>query len=165
MSQLFKGSVGLVIPTYRAGERWTDILSALVEQDFQLTSALVIDSNSPDHTVLISQTAGLAVRVIDKAAFNHGGTRQYGLSQLGPIDVVVFLTQDAQLATPDSLAALVAPFSDPTVAAQEPDDFGAIIKVLQSAKSEPHEGQPSELSFTSQPFRSPVSGGTLARQT
>jgi rhamnosyltransferase len=48
--------------------------------------------------------------------FDHGGTRQAGLLELNDCEIVVCLTQDALLDTPDAIARLVAAFDDPTVA-------------------------------------------------
>lgn len=53
---------------------------------------------------------------IARAEFNHGGTRQWAVEYLTDCDVVIFLTQDAILATVDSLSELVKCFEDPRVA-------------------------------------------------
>ena len=58
---------------------------------------------------------GYEVVRIAKGAFDHGGTRQMAAERLAGFDVLVYLTQDAVLATPNALARLVAPFADPKV--------------------------------------------------
>ena len=55
---------------------------------------------------------------MSRQSFNHGTTRQWAIDQFaGPADVVVFLTQDAVLAEPSALQALVAALDDPQAAA------------------------------------------------
>ncbi|MCL5796669.1 MAG: glycosyltransferase, partial [Gammaproteobacteria bacterium] len=76
----------------------------------------MIDSSSNDQTVVLAQQAGFQTHIIGKKEFNHGGTRQLAVSLL-PLDtdVVVFLTQDALLATYDAIQKLVAVFEDEQV--------------------------------------------------
>jgi len=78
----------------------------------------LIDSSSSDNTVNLAEEAGFLVYSIPQSAFNHGGTRNQAIKLgKGFSDIVVFMTQDAILASPDSLANLLAPFVDPEVAA------------------------------------------------
>jgi rhamnosyltransferase len=53
--------------------------------------------------------------VIDRATFNHGGTRHWARS-LVTADVLVYMTQDAIPAHPEALSRLVEPLTDPSVA-------------------------------------------------
>ena len=117
MSDNFSRVVGLVIPTYNAGRRWSNCLCQVKNQDLTLAKILVIDSSSTDQTAALAEAAGLDVNLIAKESFNHGGTRQYALSQLIGVDVVIYLTQDALLTGPHSLTQIIAPFIDPAVAA------------------------------------------------
>jgi rhamnosyltransferase len=87
---------------------------------------VVVDSGSSDGSPDMSLEVGYTLLRVQAQDFNHGGTRQWALDhtlqkaqQLGhPLpDVVVYLTQDAVLASPDALQELLCAFCDPLVAA------------------------------------------------
>ncbi len=83
---------------------------------------VVVDSGSTDGSVALSQQAGFTVLHTQAQNFNHGATRQWAVNQafLTPSsapEVIVFLTQDAILASPNALAELLQAFQDPQVAA------------------------------------------------
>nr|WP_269474835.1 glycosyltransferase [Haemophilus parainfluenzae] len=108
----------MVIPTYNAGNQWQDWITAYQSQSLKADKVIVIDSSSSDNTVNLAEEAGFLVYSIPQSAFNHGGTRNQAIKLgKGFSDIVVFMTQDAILASPDSLANLLAPFVDPEVAA------------------------------------------------
>lgn len=108
--------VGLIVPTLNAGAIWPNWLQALAQQTRQPDRLLLIDSSSTDHTVALARKQGFEIRIIDKSAFNHGGTRQWALELLHDMDVIVFLTQDAVLADVHAIENLLAAFDDPAVA-------------------------------------------------
>lgn len=107
---------GLLVPTLDAGPRWHEWLAALAMQTRQPDRTLVIDSGSGDQTAALARAAGHDVLTIDRAAFDHGGTRQRGIEALSDCDIVVCLTQDSVLDSPDALGLLLAAFDDPSVA-------------------------------------------------
>lgn len=109
--------IGLCVPTLNAGNEWKEWLKGLLRQDASLDVSIVIDSSSEDHTVDLAKEAGLSVHQIDKACFNHGATRQLGVSLMPDVDIVIFLTQDAMLASPDSINNLLLAFDNPDVGA------------------------------------------------
>lgn len=108
---------------------------------------VVVDSGSTDGSLDLSQQAGFTVLHTKAQDFNHGATRQWALDQgflslqlkppngttpsattstspsaltiaSTPPEFIVFLTQDAILANPNSLAELLKAFQDaPQVAA------------------------------------------------
>jgi rhamnosyltransferase len=108
--------VAVVIPTLNAGERWNACLQAIHGQTLVPERRLVVDSASTDQTALQAQTAGFEVVRIERSQFNHGGTRQWAVEYLDDCEVIVFLTQDAILASQDALNELVGCFVDPKVA-------------------------------------------------
>jgi rhamnosyltransferase len=114
---LIRPAVALVVPTLNAGAVWKGWLEALGAQTLRPDRVLVVDSTSSDATVALSRSAGCCVQVIPRVEFNHGRTRQLAVEQVQPADIVVFLTQDALLATPDALERLVSAFDDPQVGA------------------------------------------------
>ncbi|OOF42978.1 rhamnosyltransferase [Rodentibacter rarus] len=108
----------LCVPTHNAGNQWQDWIVAYQRQTIKAEEVIVVDSSSSDQTVKWAEEAGFSVHRIPQAVFNHGGTRNQAVKFAENIaDIIVFMTQDAILASPDSLANLLAPFSDPNVAA------------------------------------------------
>ncbi|AVM60117.1 glycosyltransferase [Haemophilus sp. oral taxon 036] len=109
----------LVIPTYNAGNQWRDWLAAYQSQSLKADKVIVIDSSSSsDNTVKLAEEAGFSVYSIPQSVFNHGRTRNQAVKLAeSSADIVVFMTQDAILASPDALANLLAPFEEPEVAA------------------------------------------------
>lgn len=109
--------VGLIVPTLNAGSLWESWLTAFERQTRKPDYLLVIDSSSTDNTVAMALARGFAVKVIARTEFNHGGTRQLGVGMLPDADIILFLTQDALLASPDSIEKLLAAFADESVGA------------------------------------------------
>ena len=108
---------GLIVPTLNAGSEWADWLNAFDSQTCKPDKLVVVDSNSTDKTTDFAEEFGFTVEVIARDEFNHGGTRQYGLSLLDDVYVAVYLTQDAILSDVDSLFHILEPFLDSRVAA------------------------------------------------
>jgi rhamnosyltransferase len=109
--------VGLVVPTLNAGSLWESWLKAFEQQTLKPDCLLVIDSSSSDGTVALARAQGFDAQVIPKLEFNHGGTRQLGVNVLSAVDIIVLLTQDALLASPDAIERLLAAFADEQVGA------------------------------------------------
>jgi rhamnosyltransferase len=107
----------VVIPTLNGGQVWLDCTNALLKQVPQPDHIMVVDSGSSDGTDTAAVVSGFSLVRISKQFFDHGGTRQMAVDLLPDYDLLVFLTQDAVLAAPDSLARLLAPFADPMMGA------------------------------------------------
>lgn len=105
----------LCIPTYNAGSRWIEVLRSINEQELQPLKKFIIDSGSSDHTVQLAEQNGFIVNGISNSDFNHGKTRQQLADLAHDFNFVVFLTQDAILASKDSLKNLIREFDDQTV--------------------------------------------------
>ena len=108
--------VGLVIPTLNAGAEWSRCLAGVEAQSLQPHRRLVVDSSSTDHTVAMAGEAGFETLQIKRTEFNHGGTRQWAIEYLSDCETIIFLTQDAILASTESLQEIVRCFDDPMVA-------------------------------------------------
>jgi len=108
--------VSLCVPTLNAGEQWSRWLAAWSAQSVRLHT-LAIDSSSTDATPALAAAAGLKVCSIPRASFNHGGTRQMAAEMLENAEFVVFMTQDAILASSHAITNLLAEFDDPEVGA------------------------------------------------
>jgi rhamnosyltransferase len=110
------GRVGLVIPTLNAGDRWIECLASVRAQSLTPQRLLVVDSASTDQSVVLAKEAGFEIVRIDRSEFNHGGTRQWAVEYLSDCEMVIFLTQDAILASTESVSEIVRCFDDPSVA-------------------------------------------------
>ena len=108
--------VACIIPTYNGRQELERLLDSLARQNAEFDT-LIVDSSSRDGTFELAQARCPNVLRIDSKDFNHGGTRQMMVERNPDYDVCVFMTQDAYLDDPDALAALVRPFSDPSVGA------------------------------------------------
>jgi rhamnosyltransferase len=113
--------VSLVIPTLNAGEDIERLLTKLQAQTRALDEVLVVDSASDDETAdRVKAFAGgstlpIRLQVINRADFDHGGTRHAALLQTTG-DFVLFMTQDAVPANNRYVECLLAPFDDSSVA-------------------------------------------------
>ena len=108
-------SITVVVPTLNASADWPQFASALLACVVP-EQVLIVDSSSADGTVELARAAGFRVHSIARADFNHGGTRQLAAELLPEADILVYMTQDAVLASPDAIGLLVAAFEDPQVA-------------------------------------------------
>ena len=112
-----RAHVAVIIPTYNARAYWSTFQKALRSQKFPSKQILIVDSDSEDGTAELAEFEGYQVKRIARRAFNHGGTRQMATSLVPWATVVVYLTQDAVLATPDAIDLLLTAFDDPRVGA------------------------------------------------
>jgi rhamnosyltransferase len=86
--------VSVVIPTLNAQDTIAALLLRLKQENIK--DIIVIDSSSGDKTQNIAKAFTDNVYIIKQEEFNHGLTRNLGLS-LAKFNTVVFLTQDAIL--------------------------------------------------------------------
>ncbi|HEY4381127.1 MAG TPA: glycosyltransferase [Acidobacteriaceae bacterium] len=112
-----RSQVAVVVPTCNARKYWKAFSDGLRLQGLPANQVLIVDSSSDDGTRELAQAEGYSVLRIERQDFNHGGTRQLALNSVPWANIVVYLTQDAVLATPDSLDRLLSAFEDPSVAA------------------------------------------------
>ncbi|WP_186736092.1 glycosyltransferase family 2 protein [Spirosoma utsteinense] len=97
--------VSVIIPTYNASAFLPVLLRRLREQTLP-HELILIDSESDEATQSIFSNEKVEVIRIKKSEFNHGTTRNLGL-ELATYDTVIFMTQDALPAFPDTLKRLV----------------------------------------------------------
>jgi rhamnosyltransferase len=125
--------IAVVVPTLNASRHWanlTSLLAAAVPPEF----VLIIDSSSNDGTPDLAREAGFQVHSIAREDFDHGATRQLALDLRPNAEIVIFLTQDAQLASADAIAKLLEVFSDLRIAAA----YGRQLPRLQATPIEAH---------------------------
>jgi rhamnosyltransferase len=107
----------LIIPTLNAGSDWITVLEGLRAQTVQPDQKILLDTCSSDETVELAKQHGFEVHRIKPDQFNHGLTRQYGATLCPKADIILMMTQDTVPANPGAFSKLLAPFSDPQVAA------------------------------------------------
>lgn len=108
--QYEKSRVGLIIPTFNAGDNLDCLLAEISAQELPLACRLVIDSSSVDDTMAVAKLHGCHTIQISRQSFGHGRTRQQAFKMLADkVDYVVYLTQDVRLADSSSLTKLLAP--------------------------------------------------------
>lgn len=112
-----RSHVVVVIPTCNARESWVGLSNGLRLQGLPASQVLIIDSSSDDGTCELAAEEGYQFFRIDRCDFNHGGTRQFALGLVPWASLVVYLTQDAVLANPDSLDLLLSAFADGAIGA------------------------------------------------
>jgi len=106
--------VRVIVPTLNAATYWPRFAPALLAC-VRADQVLIVDSSSTDGTPDFARQAGFQLISINRTDFNHGGTRQMAVEMLTDAEILVFLTQDAVLTDPQSIAKLVKAFDDPTV--------------------------------------------------
>ncbi|SDP18147.1 glycosyltransferase family 2 protein [Desulforhopalus singaporensis] len=108
--------VTVVVPTLNGGKTLPDFFQALKMQSVRPREILVCDSSSDDDTEKICRHHQATFVTIAREKFDHGGTRSF-LVKRAKGKMVVFLTQDAILATDDSLRNILVPLmNDPKIA-------------------------------------------------
>lgn len=109
-------TVSVVIPTWNGEATLAQCLDGVFAQETgDAVDVLVIDSSSTDRTREIAARYPVRLEVIDQRDFDHGDTRNLGVT-LTRGELVVFLVQDAYPAGRGWLRALVSNFDDPRVA-------------------------------------------------
>jgi rhamnosyltransferase len=109
----------LLIPTLNGGALWRECVAAIRAQTLRPARIIVADSSSTDDTVEVARAAGFETVIIDRATFDHGGTRQMLAELAAPLPYLVYLTQDAVLDHPDSLCQILTRLT-------EAADIGAV---------------------------------------
>lgn len=85
----------IVIPTKNGGALFQKVLDALTQQTlWDRTELIIVDSGSQDDTVDMARQVGAKVVEILPHEFNHGATRDFGIS-LARSEYVILMVQDA----------------------------------------------------------------------
>ena len=108
-------STQVIIPVYHPDGKFSKLLESIKLQEHVDFDVLIIDSGSDKKYITELGGINAAVKDIDAASFNHGGTRQMGVEMFHDKDVFVFLTQDAILADSSALKNLLDAFRDSAV--------------------------------------------------
>ena len=107
LTRLSSSKVSVVIPTLNAGSGFEELLKGLFVQEARFDyEVLVIDSGSTDGTAELARRYGASVHRISEDEFDHGATRNLGVSLSGG-EYVAFIVQDAMPLDEAWLAAMV----------------------------------------------------------
>ncbi len=124
--------VKVVIPVFNPDGKFSALLAAFKQQTiYQDLELLIINSGATNWFEKQLDYRHMQVLNISSSTFDHGGTRQLGVDYFDTITsgdtvkdgsnstvgIVVFLTQDAILATNDAIEKLVGAFVDAKVGA------------------------------------------------
>ncbi len=102
-----KKKVSIVIPTYNAGDEFAEVLEMIERQRSSYPWELIcIDSGSADRTIEVARDFGARLFQIRKEDFNHGLTRNLGVSKAEG-EYIVLMTQDALPQDENWLVSLV----------------------------------------------------------
>lgn len=102
-------TVDVVIPTYKPGEEFRNVLQRLAGQNRRIGHILVINTDEAFWDPSLTEGFGnVEVFQIRQASFDHAATRDMG-ADLSDADAVVFMTQDAVPRGPDLIDELLRP--------------------------------------------------------
>lgn len=125
-------TVDIIIPTYKPGIKFDELIHMLLLQTYPIQKIIVINTKTRKFPW---ETTGLdskiVVKEIDKEEFDHGATRNMAVS-LSTADFVVCMTQDAVPKGKELIEQLVRSFTDEKVgcvyARQLPDKHCDVIE-------------------------------------
>lgn len=103
-----KPRVSVVLPTLDGAHDLRRLLASLERQSLKPVEVIALDSESRDDTREVLRAFGAHVMTIPRSTFHHASTRNQGAAEAGG-EVLVFMTQDAIPARPDTLERLVEP--------------------------------------------------------
>lgn len=108
--------VDIVIPTYRPGDKFRELITRLKKQDYPVRKILVVNTEAGAFPQEFCEKNEIQVIHIPKSEFDHGGTRDMAM-QRSDAEIVVFMTQDAMPANSQLISNLVEGFSQDQVGA------------------------------------------------
>jgi rhamnosyltransferase len=112
-------SVDVIIPIYHPDEKLEKLLKMLYRQSVKPNHVILLQTVEVEEQVQqlpLIEGSNITVFPIEKKAFDHGGTRNYGAS-LSNADILMFMTQDAVPVDELLIEKLLEPYSDPWVGA------------------------------------------------
>lgn len=114
MNQL---TVEVIIPTYKPGDKFIQLIEALEKQSYPIQRIHVIDTETGIFpTQYLEKKELVYVTHIKPETFDHGATRDMG-ANMSKSDILVYMTQDAVPANRMLIEELIKPFINAKVGA------------------------------------------------
>lgn len=111
-----KNIVDVIIPVYKPGEEFFELIKRLKKQSYEINRIRVMHTEGGEFPEEFCKDARIEVTHLSKEAFDHGGTRHQGM-MMSEADIVVFMTQDAMPADTQLIERLVEAFENEAVSA------------------------------------------------
>lgn len=112
----YKYKVSIVIPTFNGADSLEDVITMIKKQTVDFSYEIVfVDSGSTDGTLEIIKKYNMAYYSISGKDFNHGLTRNFGISKTSG-EIIVVLTQDTIPKDENWLRNIVKYYDDKDVA-------------------------------------------------
>lgn len=109
--------IDAVIPAYRPGAEFRELLKRLMAQSRPLRRIIIMNTRTEvDMRTMAEDIPGAEIHELNKSEFDHGGTRDAG-ARLSDADYLLFLTQDALPADEYLVERLAAAFTEPQIKA------------------------------------------------
>lgn len=125
----------IIVPVRNGGTRWREAAAGLRAAVPDPSVVAVVDSGSSDGSDRVALESGFETVRIDPRTFNHGRTRQMAVERFcNGKEFAVFLTHDAVLERPETVAELLRGFGDPRVGAT----YGRQLPHRQAGPFEAH---------------------------
>lgn len=100
--------IDVIIPTYRPGKEFGELLRRLEEQEYPPDKIIVMNTGKQYWDAEWERCSILEVHHLEQKEFDHGGTRKKAAG-FSKADIMVFMTQDALPADKKLLTALIRP--------------------------------------------------------
>lgn len=115
-----RATVDVVIPVYKPDERLAQSIRHLLQQTYPVNHIYLMHTipeqgEIPNLEETYREEVRISVIPVPQSQFNHGGTRNQGVS-LSKAEYVLMMTQDAVPKNKNLVQALMEPFADPQVA-------------------------------------------------
>ncbi|TXE09277.1 glycosyltransferase family 2 protein [Gelidibacter salicanalis] len=109
-------TISIVIPVKNGISTIERCLNAIFSQTIiKEAEVIIIDSGSTDGTLEVLKNYDVRLYQIDPNNFNHGATRNFGVS-LANGEIIVMTVQDAMASDSKWLESLITPFEDASIA-------------------------------------------------
>ena len=106
-----KKTVDVIIPVYRPGKEFGELLRRLEKQEHRPEKILVMNTGRENWNEEWEKCPILEVHHLEQKDFDHGGTRKAGAA-LSDADILVFMTQDALPADKKLIGNLIRPLEE-----------------------------------------------------
>ena len=138
-------TIDLIIPTYKPDDTFAELLKRIKKQTIQPNRIIVINTEESYYDTSKFETLpNMTLIHITKEEFDHGGTRNYGVS-LSEADYVMLMTQDAMPANKYLIEEMLKGFSDDTIGAvygrQLPRKHAGTVEAYTRSFNYPKESQ------------------------